>query len=199
MDGQEQITTDVAESKRARVRRMLIEPLQEQGMRFERTVPAETQRKRLDRMADDLAYMCDDALVVLRRCLLRNGEGTAKCFWPKRVSYLGFAHGFESRSIEDDPAMLGWFASAAGKAAQGVPGRLVAEFEFWCENWRPPVSDKEWRAVAAKATKNLNRLAYCEPREAEGILRDPDDIAWLKEYRTKAEKVARWIGKGAAA
>jgi hypothetical protein len=192
------VAADVSESKRARVRRLLIEPLTDQGMRFERGVTVEVQRKRLDRMADDLAYMCDDALIVLRRCLQRNGEGTRKCFWPARVSYLGFAHAFEYRSIEDDPAMLGWFASAAGSAAQQVAGRAVAEFEFWCAHWRPPYSDKDQRAVAAKASENVSRLAYCEPREDEGSLRDPDHIAWLKAYRIKAAKISGWITGGAA-
>jgi hypothetical protein len=198
MDGSTEIETTAPESKRARVRRLLIEPLTSQGMRFKHGTAVEVQRKRLDRMADDLGYMHDDALVVLRRCLLRNGEGVKKCFWPERVSYLGYAHAFQPRSIDDEPAMLAWFASVAGREAQAVPGLAVAQYEFWCKYWHPPFAEKHKRAVMGKVAENAQRLAYCEARDAEGSLRDPDHIAWLKAYREKAAKVAGWI-KGASA
>lgn len=203
MDGQEIETKGTqdagAESKRARVRRILIAPLQDQGMRFKKGTVEAVKRKRLDRMADDLGYMSDDALIVLRRCLLRNGEGAQKCFWPDRVSYLGYAHAFQYRCIDDDPAMLGWFASAAGGKAASVPGRAVAEYQFWCKHWHPPFDVRHKAAVERRAAQNLERLAYCTGREVEGRLSDPDDVAWLKNYRAMSVKVEGWIAAKVAA
>ena len=78
--------TTKAETNRDRVRRLLIEPLTRDGMRFPREVSDEVQRKRLDQMADDLGHMSDANLVRLRLCLRSKGGGSAKCFWPGRVT-----------------------------------------------------------------------------------------------------------------
>ena len=56
---------DKAESNRARVRRLLIDPCQERGMRFRKGTPDDVCQRDLNRMCDELAYLGDDHLGLL--------------------------------------------------------------------------------------------------------------------------------------
>lgn len=189
------------ETKRDRVRRLLIDPLARDGMRFKAQVSPEDQRKRLDRMADDLTYMSDANLSRLRITLSTKGDGAKGDFWPRRVTVLKFANMAQHRPIEDIPGFRSWFASAAGVEAARVPGLLQAQYLFWCREFHPPVADVHARAVTMKAKELAEREGYLNRRLAEGACLSPQDAEWLRRYTAKGEMLRGWIaGKvGAAA
>jgi len=180
------------EARRTRVRRLLIDPLCTDGMRFRKGVPEDVQAKRLAHLADDLGYMTDDNLTALRECLATKGEGAQRNFWPERITVLSLAEVCQRRPLEDLKGLARWFGSAAGAAA--LKGdRLVAEYRFWVRFKRPPTSNQDRRAVASRAAEWGDRAMRIEDRIARlGRAADLEDAAWLRAYhqdRAAAEKL----------
>ena len=173
---------EATETKRDRVRRLLIDPLKADGFRFARGVTAEDAKTRLDRLADDLAYLKDDGLDALRVSLRTKGEGAARCFWPAPATVLGLAESFQRRPLDELPALLRWFASAAGGAAV-LGDRLVAEYWFWTMHKRPPVKPMDKKVVADKAEEWRRRVELAKDRIARGHTMPDDDAQWLQWYQ----------------
>ncbi|APE43401.1 hypothetical protein BOO69_08215 [Sulfitobacter alexandrii] len=198
MAGQQASTKTTAtvapqEGNRARVRRLFIEPLTRDGMRFRHGTPPDEQRRRLDQMADDLGYLSDASLTVLAGCMVSKGEGANKVFWPSRVSILGYAEAREPRPLEEVPGLRSWFVSAAGRKAAGIPGRLVAEFGFWKRHKRPPLGDREWDAVNRNAGDYARRVELTRDRQARGVQVDPNDENWLARYDATDAMLRGWL------
>lgn len=187
------------ESKRDRVRRLLIDPLKRDGMRYKADVSKEDQRKRLDQMADDVAHMSDQNLIRLFLCLRTKGEGSSKCFWPSRVTVLAYAEVAQPRPLADDPRLRSWFASQAGRAAASVPGRLLAEFEFWTSHKHPPFSPAHQRLIAPRADEIARRADRISEREGRGAMVNSDDAAWMDRYRVTLSMLQGWINESGQA
>jgi len=168
------------ETKRDRVRRLLIGPLRENGFRFKHGTAPEAQQKALDRIADDLGYMSDRHLSVLAASLATKGEGSSRNFWPGYATIIGLAEAFQPRPLEGWPALVSWFGSAAG--AQALAGnRLLAEFQFFQQKKRPPLSDQDRNAIAARAEDHQRQFELITDRERRGVMRDGDQ-RWLDWY-----------------
>lgn len=175
-------SVDTGEARRTRVRRLLIDPLTADGMRFRKGVAEDVQAKRLAQLADDLGYMTDDNLTALRECLATKGEGAHRNFWPERITVLGFAEVCQPRPLEDLKGLARWFGSAAGSAAL-KDDRLVAEYRFWLRFKRPPTSDQDRRTIASRAAEWRDRALRIEDRIARlGRAADLEDEAWLQAY-----------------
>ena len=198
------VTTEVAqvssepseETKRDRVRRLLIDKLKADGMRFERGTSVEDQQRRLDRMADDLSYMADERLGWLRDCLRTKGEGSKRNFWPSRVTVLAYAELAQSRPLEDLPGLKSWFISAAGHDAIKVPGRLLAEFKFWKAHKRPPLNPFEQAAISKEAERIVRRRETLTDRKRSQTLRDAEDIRWLTVVEKTEAQLIGWVREG---
>lgn len=194
MTDQAQTTaTAPQEASRARVRRLFIEPLVRDGMRFKHGTSADDQRRKLDQMADDLGYLSDASLSVLAACMVSKGEGAARVFWPSRVSIMSFAEAREPRPLEDVPGLRSWFISAAGRTAAGIPGRLIAEFSFWKRHKRPPLGDREWDAVNRNAADFARRVELIRDRMARGVRVDEVDAQWLERYEQTEDMLRGWL------
>lgn len=182
-----------AETNRDRIRRLFIDPLKADGMRFAHGTPEPDQRRKLDQMADDLGYMTDEKLMALRACMRSKGEGSKGVFWPSRVSINRFAEAAQPRPLIEMPGLLSWFVSAAGQEAKRVPGRLVAEFQFFTKHKHPPFNDQYKRLVAGRARDLAHRFERLVEREARGALSDEGDRHWLARYRETEAMVLGWI------
>ncbi|MEP5730359.1 MAG: hypothetical protein ABJL67_13435, partial [Sulfitobacter sp.] len=181
------------ETSRDRVRRLFIHPLQGDGMRFKAGTAEADQRKRMDQMADDLGYMADGPLRNLMVCMRTKGEGSKGIFWPSRVSILKFANTAQPRAIEDIPGFKSWFAGAAGRAAQKVPGQLVAEYTFWCRNFHPPFDATHKHSIAMRAGELAQRAKHLNDRRAQGVALAVEDDAWLRRYNGRETMLRSWI------
>lgn len=178
-----------AEGKRARVRRLVIDPLVADGFRKRQKDSDEAHRIYLDRVADSVAYMSDDGLRGLRICLSTKGEGSARHFWPSFATVIGFAESFERRPLDELPELLRWFASKAGPEALKA-GRHVEEYEFWKKHKRPPVSTDDKRRVAETAVKwQTQAQRVREEIQRIGKARWPQDQQWLDWYEAQGEYV----------
>lgn len=213
MDGQEigrdsagQAQESDKETKRGRVRRLLIAPLQADGMRMPARTPAEDERAYLDRLCDELSYLTDASLEAVRVWMARHGEGSQRCFWPKMVSVLSVADAYQPRAVEDFPALVSWLSSVAGEAAWRE-GRLVAEFEFLMRRKRPPVSDQDRRLVHETGATWKARADRVRERIARGVEPFGDDGQWLDWYQATHARakaivdggIAKRAGSGVAA
>ena len=184
------------ETRRDRVRRLLIAPLQDRGMRFAKGTAPDQQRRFLDGLADDLGYMADDRLRALEEVLRSKGEGHKRCFWPQRVAILGWAEALHPRPIEELPAMASWLGSVEGPKAQGE-GTLVPVFRFIERYKRPPVGDQDRRAIASRALAINSDVGLWRDRRDRGVAR-ADELASLRAYDAIEARALALIEAGAA-
>ncbi|SHI90755.1 hypothetical protein [Wenxinia saemankumensis] len=174
------------ETNRDRVRRLLLDPL---GFRFRKGHDEAEGRRFLDGLCDELAYMGDDQLVVLRRMLQVHGEGSAKAFWPDRPTFLGFAHRVQPRPLTEDPLVLSWFGSVEGPRAERE-GTLVETFGYIEARRAPPVSDQARRLIASQAAENARRLEVLADRRKWSHSLDPGEVAWEVWYLDRRTMLA---------
>lgn len=183
------------ESKRARVRRLVVDPLAAGGMRCKHGTPPDRQRAFIDRMCDELVRLDDRQLVMMRDWMEANGEGSAKCFWPAFVSIAGVAGGICPRPIEELPELASWLSSRAGVEAAAVPGRLVMELRFIEKKRRPPVLVGEADLVARKAgALHQEVLRAREMRDCGRMY----DEALLGRYERDKARAEALVAKGEA-
>lgn len=189
---------DMTETKRGRVRRLLLEPLQDLGFRFKKGTPDDVASRRLAALCDDMAYLSDEALRRVALAMRDKGEGSARCFWPERATFIAFAQMAQPRPIEDMPGMASWFASAAGSAAQ-EQDRLVAEYRWWRVKHRPPMNDGEWRRISERAAQWRSQAERFRDRLMRGVVLDQQDQGWLAAYDADHAAALALVQRGQAA
>lgn len=182
-----ELTTDEApggeaapETKRDRVRRLLLDPL---GFRWPKGTDEAEGRRTLDGIADELAYMTDASLEALRGILAPKGEGSSRCFWPARATFVGFAEVVQPRPVGEIPALVRWFRSVEGPRAV-AEGTLVETWSWFEKHKAPPVNDRQRAMVAERAAENRRRLTILAERRAAGLSVDPGELSFERWYRT---------------
>lgn len=172
-------TAGVSENNRARVRRLLFDPL---GFRYPKTMTAADGQATLNAIADELSYLPDDALGVLVRMVRPHGEGSARCFWPPRATFVAYAHLVQPLRLEDDPKLLSWFASREGQAMV-QDGTLVETWQYFEARRVPPYTPKARALVLAQAQENKRRLDLIEERQRLGFALRSDEVQWAGWYQ----------------
>ncbi|MHA7870636.1 MAG: hypothetical protein ACX93U_24475 [Salipiger thiooxidans] len=188
--------TTKTETKRDRVRRLLIDPLTEHGFRKLSTVSAERHAKFLTDLADELSHMHDDNLESLRAALRYRGEGKDRRGWPCMATIMPLAEAAQPRPLEEVPALARWFRSAAGVEAYREK-RLLAEFRFWEQFKKPPLKDGEKRMVREKARELDSEYRVRTDRERRGVASD-DDLQWLAWHRKEEARAMALLPEGTA-
>jgi hypothetical protein len=188
-------TTQAAETSRDRVRRLLIAPAQERGMRFRRGTDPDAARRMLDRLCDDLAYLGDDALRPLAEWLVTHGDGADRSFWPPVVAIISTAEAFQPRPLEEFPGLASWFMSRAGIEARDA-GRLVAELLWWDRKKRPPLNEREKRMIAEKASEMGRRVELTEDKLAREVEPGQDAREFLAWYRALERRALDLVEAG---
>ncbi|GGG59840.1 hypothetical protein GCM10011415_02260 [Salipiger pallidus] len=179
--------TSTTETKRDRVRRLLIAPLTDWGFRKPGDVREERHKKFLTDLADGLAYLSDEQLVTLRNFLKYRGEGKDKRGWPRMATIVPLAEIVAPRSLEEIPVIASWFGSARGPKAY-AEGTLVAEFLYLEKFKRPPHKDGEWRMVRSKAQSLDSDRRVRSDRERRGVA-SADDLqflTWINDLEARA-------------
>ncbi|WP_370045502.1 MULTISPECIES: hypothetical protein [Salipiger] len=191
--------TTKTETKRDRVRRILIHPLTEWGFRKPGNVTEEKHGKFLVDLADGLAYLSDEQLERLREFLKTKGEGKDRRGWPRMATITPLAEAVAPRPLEEVPAIASWFGSARGPKAL-EEGTLVAEFQFLTALKRPPLHDGDWRRIRERAAEHDSNKRVREDRVRRGVA-DHDDrqwLAWYAKLEARAMALLPEQGKGAA-
>ena len=194
------------ESKRGRVRRILIDPLKARGMRFPHRTDPDWAKKRLAAICDELAYASDRTLQAIREWAEGHGQGSDRTFWPTLEAFRSIAENFEPCPVEHHPALLSWFSSRAGTEALSED-RLVAEFCFVEKYKRPPLNDLERKKIADRAGEYRHEVTLIEDRLRRDVEPGPHARHFLSWYRDVEKRAcalvaageAKRIAKGAAA
>ena len=190
-----------AMGKRARVRLLLIDPLEALGFRRKTSATVAEHAAAMDSLADNLAYMSDRALRALCEMLRTKGEGAARTVWPASATIYALAELIERRPIEELPGCLRWFRSVEGPRALAA-GTLVETWSYFHRMKRPPVHQA--RELAERAAGNRRRLQIIAERAAAGVA-TAEELDWAQGYRDRlayCEALVRGEGQegeGAAA
>ncbi|NDV53878.1 hypothetical protein [Salipiger sp. PrR003] len=185
-----------SETKRGRVRRLLIDPLTEHGFRKPGNVKLDAHDAFLVKLADALTYMSDEQLGTLRDMLRYRGEGKARDAWPSMATITALAEAVAPRPVEEHPTIISWFGSARGPAAL-AEGVLVAEFAFLEKRKRPPLNDGDRRIIRERAHEWERQRELCQDRVRRGMTRD-DDLKWLRWYEGMERRAIALLPEGAA-
>lgn len=179
-----------ATSKRERVRRCLIEPLERDGLVRDRRVSAADHGKFLDKLADRLGYLSEDKLDVLRRYVRAQATGTAHNVWPGFATILNHAQDIETPPDPENPIMQSWLHSRQGEALLGR-GEHVETYLFLTglvRKGRPrPPTDAEKRMIARRAEENRRKCQLLREAIAGGRHVSLDDHQWLVWYDAQTE------------
>lgn len=189
------MSSEQKEANRARVRRLLIDPLRDAGFCFPKKVQESAQQKKLTAVIDAVSYLSDRGLTVLQKSMLTKGEGAAKKYWPERVTFIGWAEAFEKRPLSQVPELLSWFKSRAGLEAMHGD-RLVAEYEFWRDNKRPPLTDRERGTIEQRAKDITGQVARHEDRMERQVPAYFDDGEFYSWYQGVLKQCQAWVAEG---
>jgi hypothetical protein len=184
-----------AETKRDRVRRLLIQPLTAKGFRKPGNVRADDHRAALDKLADDLAYMSDHSLQVLHDMLKSKGQGRDHDVWPARATALYLAEHIQPRPVEELPGLLRWFKSVEGpKAARD--GTLVETWAYFRKYKRPPL--RAHRQLLAEAQDNHRKLELYQDRIRRNVAQ-PEEVQFVERYQQRLAYCQKIVEEGQAA
>lgn len=186
---------ECGESRRGRVRRLLIAPLVEAGFRRPRGVTAEKHEAELSSICDHVAYLSDDAILALRQELLPKGQGRDRNIWPSLATVVGHAEYLEQRPIEELDALLRWFRSRAGPEAR-ADGTLVESYRAFRKFKVPPA--RFMHMIRREAAESRDKMRLIEDRIARGVAM-PEELTWRREYLAELAHVERLVDEGEAA
>lgn len=198
------------ETNRDRVRRLVVTPLQNKGMRYPKAVIRDDAVKALDAVCDALAFASDRTLAAVCAWAACNGEGSQRCFFPALISFVSVAEAYQPRDLEEVPAVASWFRSRAGEEARRE-GRLVAEFLFFEKKKRPPLHDAERKTILDKAAQWARDLHLHNDRIDRGVepgVSSRQFVAYYRRVEQRADalvdagiqsRAAAAVGKGDAA
>ncbi|OWU83818.1 hypothetical protein ATO6_15420 [Oceanicola sp. 22II-s10i] len=203
---EEQTTT--AETKRGRVRRLVIHPCQEAGIRFPARTDEAKNRAFLARLCDELDYLTDQHLTQVADWITRNGDGSARCFWPARAGILGTAHRYQPRLLEET-SLGGYLQSRAGEDAV-ARGDLVEVFLYLEKHLRPPRKDgpdPAWDLLRGRIAEVRREVILTRDRAARGFTPNAGErrqVEWFEGVEARAMALveagrAKRDGQGEAA
>lgn len=160
--------SETQKDRRERVRKLLVEPLQAQGMRKPRSRAAEDHQDFLDRLERRLAYLGADHLEALAEVVLRNAEGASRNVWPAEASIVNWAAVLEPPPDRDSRLVQSYLASAAGQRAwDEAPSVAVALRRHLRKAGRPP-QEFDWIAIRRQAETWESEMARIREQVAEG-------------------------------
>lgn len=193
------------ESKRARVRRIVFEPLERDGLRPNPKVRALKEegahRAWLDRLADDMGHMGDESLEALHDTIRYNtvGDGktsgrrrSARGCWPSRIDILDWANAIEKFPMDKVPGLKGWFASVEGPKA--LENDMALEtFDWIRRHKRPPFRYRDKQSIREAATDRRREIDLARER----LKRGPDAAceALVQRYDYRLNNVRAIIRK----
>ena len=178
--------------KRARIRMLLIDPLEALGFRRKTSTTVAEHQAAIDSLADNLAYLSDTGLRALCEMLRTKGEGTARNIWPAPATVYALAELIERRPLEELPGCLRWFRSVEGPRAQAA-GTLVETWSYFHRMKRPPVHMA--RDLAQRAADNRRQLQIIDERAAADVA-TAEELAWARGYRDRLAYCERLVRGG---
>ena len=186
---------ETSEAGRARVRRLLVVPLQLDGLkrRTGRGLTAEDHDAFLVKLCDRLQYMTDDGLRVLGESVLHLAEGKDRSVWPTFATVWNTAVRIEAPPDDERHIMTTWLRSIEGPHARA--GGYLVELHAWLRRYGIPPSAFAMERLRAEADERRRRHArfrrLAERGEASGA-----ELAELEAYARQAAYCERLVADG---
>ncbi len=163
---------------KARVRRVLIDPLIGRGMSRGRMTLAE-EAEFLSRLEARLAYMAEDKLAALAETVAAYAGGKAKDRWPAEVSICNWARALQVPPAGASRLVRSMLQSAAGETAEA--GGYLAELMLYLKKFGAPPNDFGYAQIRQRADDNRSRVVRIRREQANGGA-SPADLEWMRGY-----------------
>lgn len=180
MDLDKEVTTGVGASG---VRRILIDPLNDDGLVRDRGVTVEKHEAYLDKVAARLAYMSADGLERLRPTLRAAAHGVRLNVWPKWATVSNFARRIEAPPDMENDIMRSWLHSVEGPRLREE--QIAVEVYLHLRSSGRPPSGYDLKQLRLKAADNRRRKTIIQERRRHCEKR-AEDASWL-EWRLDLE------------
>lgn len=179
--------------RRARVRALLIQPMEAAGMVRPPRMRAMDHDDLLDRMQDRLGYLPDGLLSALAEALIRLGEGPLQHHWPAWATIWNTACRLMPPPDDESHIMTSWLASIEGPVAR-AGGYLVELHAFLRRTGRPPGSF-EMSKIRADAQDNQRRRERVQEWIVKGHAKT-EDRDWLDHYLRRLAHCEALVARG---
>ena len=181
-------------SRRARVRRLLIEPLTKDGLVRGKGLTLDEHAAFLDKLADKVGYLDDAMLVTLAELVLNMAEGVARNHWPAFATIWNVATRLRRPPDDESHIMCSWLVSVEGPIAQEA-GHLV-ELYLWLRKHGCPPSDFVLKTIRQEAAENARTRARIGRDLQAGSAR-ASDVEWLNGYLRTLDYCEGLVARGA--
>lgn len=170
---------DGTESRRARVRRLLIQPLEDAGMRRPSGWSLAEYQAFLGRLQDRLGYMDEGNLTGMRALLFAKGRGKDHDIWPKEVTIM-----FIARNLQAPPPRECDYAASVMRSAMGRAARAQGyhvELLDVARRLGPPPGRYDLARLEREAKDNRAARRKIEAQIARDAA-SVEDRQWLRWY-----------------
>lgn len=187
---QDSETTESATCGKAAVRELLIDRLNDAGLRRSRGVTREALEKVQARLAEGLAYMTPENLQTLAEVVMDNCDGE----WPAEVVIRSWARALQAPPEAEKRIVTSWLASVEGPQAE-AGGYLVELYGFLRLHGRPPLA-YDMSQIRARAGDNARRRMMIRDRIERDAAND-EDHRWLTRYEADLRAARAVVAAGA--
>ncbi len=172
--------TDQQETKRARVRRLLLTPLITSGLRKHPRMTAEDYQAMLTRLADKLGHMSERHLTALEPLIIRHTRGKDRNIWPDEVTIVSWAYQLSPPPARTSPYVNSLMQSEAGRTALSMGYHV--ELFMMAKKLGPPPTRYNLARLAQEAQENRRELTRIEEQINCGMA-SLERRQWLAWYR----------------
>lgn len=188
------------ESKRDRVRRILINPLLRAGMRKQNKMKADQYSEMLTRLADKLSYLDELHLRGLEPKIIRHAKGKERNEWPAEVSIISWAYEVQSPPPRKCAYVVSVLKSKAG--ARALEYGYLPELLMALRTFGPPFSKLDLQQLAQTARANRQDLKRVREMIERGTapLERRQWMDWYLRHEREAKAIMEMdISEGQAA
>lgn len=177
-----------AETKRDRVRRILIDPLLQAGMKKQTRMKQPEYEAFQIKLCDRLSHMSDKNLLGMVSFITRHAKGGERNQWPDEVSIVSCALSIQPPPPRSCPYVVSVLKSEAGQRAKTL-GYHVELFMF-VRKFGPPFSKVNRKKLADEAQENRKEMSRVVNAIERGTALE-ERRQWLDWYlRHEAEALA---------
>lgn len=186
---------EAVDSGRGLVRKVLIEPLCNAGLKRGKGQSERALAESLEHLIGQLDHMSAENLRTLADVVMDHAAAPGVGFgiWPAEVLIVGWAKGMQPRPFRLHRIVTSWLASVEGPVAD-AGGYLVQLFRFLRRHCRPPTA-YDLTSIKQQAAEDNRRLSMIADRTARGAA-SQDDQAWHAAYLADEQQARGFVTHG---
>ncbi|MDO9006345.1 MAG: hypothetical protein Q7V20_23115 [Aquabacterium sp.] len=179
------------------VRDLLIQPLNDAGLKRPRGLSERAQKDALALLVRDLDHMSAENLRTLCDAVLRQATlpGPGQGHWPAAVLIIAWGHGLQIRPFRLHRLVTSWLSSIEGPKAE-AGGWLVQLFRFLRQHKRPP-TQFDLSEIRNQAREDNRHLTNVADWVARGTASEPDR-QWHEGYLSDQQMARDFVDQGQA-